>query len=102
VRTLAPPIAPPDVRAPAGCCSSYELSKVGTNLNQIAKAFNILVNDGKGKTPEIGKKLASLRREIKEHTNRVLRVLDAGTVVWEVKQGRGQKPRKGKLKGEIS
>jgi hypothetical protein len=52
--------------------------------------------------PEIGKKLASLRREIKEHTNRVLRALDAGTVIWEVKQGRGQKPRKGKLKGETS
>jgi hypothetical protein len=79
--------------------SNYELSKVGTNLNQIAKAFNILVTDGKGNIPEIGKKRASLQREIKEHTNRVLRVLDAGTVVWEVKQGRGQKPRKGKLKG---
>jgi hypothetical protein len=60
------------------------------------------VNGGKGKVPEIGKKLASQRREIKEHTNRVLRALDAGTVVWKVKQGRGQKPREGKLKGEAS
>jgi hypothetical protein len=76
--------------------SNYELSKIGNNLNQIAKAFNILVNGGRGKMPEIGKKLASLRREIVEHTGHVLRVLNAGSAFWEVKQGRGQKPRKAK------
>jgi hypothetical protein len=78
--------------------SNYELSKVGTNLNQIAKAFNILVNGGQGKMPEIGKKLAALRREITEHTGKVLRVLNSGTSIWEVRQGRGQKPRKTKRK----
>jgi hypothetical protein len=76
--------------------SNYVLSKVGTNLNQIAKAFNILVNGGKGKMPEIGKKMAALRREISEHVGRVLRVLDSGTSIFEVRQGRGQKPRQGK------
>jgi len=70
--------------------SNYELSKVGNNLNQIAKAFNILVNGGSGKMPEIGKKLASLKREISEHTGYVLQVLDAGSAYWEVKKGRGQ------------
>ena len=76
--------------------SNYELAKVGTNLNQVAKAFNTLVKMGGGeKLPEVGKKLASLRREITEHTGKVLRVLEAGTTVWEAK-GRGQRQRKRK------
>lgn len=78
--------------------SNYELSKVGTNLNQIAKAFNILVNGGTGKMPEIGKKVASLRREITAHIGKVLRVLEAGTVLHET-IGRGQhRPNKRKEK----
>jgi hypothetical protein len=78
--------------------SNYELSKVGTNLNQVAKAFNTLVMNGSGgKLPEVGKKIASLRREVTEHTGRVLRVLNAGTAVWE-NTGRGS-VRKGKGKG---
>ena len=76
--------------------SNYELAKVGTNLNQVAKAFNTLVKMGGGeKLPEVGKKIASLRREITEHTGKVLRVLEAGTTVWEAK-GRGQRQRKRK------
>lgn len=64
--------------------SNYELTKVGTNLNQIAKAFNTLVQmQGAGKVPELGKKIASLRKEISAHTSKVLRVLEAGTVVYE-------------------
>lgn len=66
--------------------SNYELAKIGTNLNQVAKAFNILVKmQGADKLPEVGKKIASLRREITEHTGRVLRLLEAGTTVWEAK-----------------
>ncbi|MDR0378373.1 MAG: MobC family plasmid mobilization relaxosome protein [Candidatus Accumulibacter sp.] len=77
--------------------SNYELSKIGTNLNQIAKAFNILVNEGSGKLPEIGKKLASLRREITTHIGKVLRVLNSGTTIWEVRQGRSKtQARKGR------
>jgi hypothetical protein len=67
--------------------SNYELAKVGTNLNQIAKAFNLLViAGGGGKLPEIGKKIASLRSEIKAHTAKVLRVLESKTVVLESAQ----------------
>ncbi|WP_323741017.1 plasmid mobilization relaxosome protein MobC [Caenimonas koreensis] len=74
--------------------SNYELAKVGTNLNQIARAFNSLVKmRGGEKMPEVGKKLASLRKEITEHVGKVLRVLNAGTTVWEQK-GRGQRVRK--------
>jgi hypothetical protein len=77
--------------------SNYELSRIGTNLNQIAKGFNILVNGGTGKMPEIGKKLASLRREITAHTGKVLKALNSETAIWKVKQGRNQtKPKKGK------
>jgi hypothetical protein len=48
------------------CRSNYELAKVGTNLNQVAKAFNTLVKmRGGEKPPEVGKKIASLRREAK-------------------------------------
>jgi hypothetical protein len=36
--------------------------------------------------PEIGKKIASLRTEIKAHTTKVLRVLEAKTVVLESAQ----------------
>src|SRR6218665_3149542 len=73
-----------------------KLAKVGTNLNQVAKAFNTLVKmRGAEKLPEVGKKIASLRREITEHTGKVLRVLEAGTTVWEAK-GRGQRQRKRK------
>lgn len=76
--------------------SNYEMAKIGNNLNQIAKAFNVLVQmGGGGKLPEIGKKMASLRQEIKAHTNKVLRVLEAKTVVHETK-GKGSGARKRK------
>ena len=74
--------------------SNNELAKLGSNLNQVAKAFNSLVKMGGGqKLPEVGKKIASLRREVTDHTGKVLRVLNAGTAVWEVK-GRGQRKSK--------
>lgn len=66
--------------------SNYELSKVGTNLNQIAKAFNVLIQmKGGDKMPEIGKKIASLRKEITSHTNKVLKVLESKTKIHETK-----------------
>lgn len=71
--------------------SNYELTKIGTNLNQVAKAFNLLVKMQRdGKPPEVDNKIESLRKEIREHTAKVLRVLESGTVLWEAK-GRGQK-----------
>ena len=74
--------------------SNYEISKIGSNLNQIAKAFNTLVKmqGGESKMPEIGKKIASLRKEIVEHTRKVLRVLETKSVAWEMR-GRGQKAK---------
>ncbi|WP_443113080.1 hypothetical protein [Herbaspirillum seropedicae] len=52
---------------------------MGANLNQVAKAFNSLVKmGGGGKLPEVGKKIASLRRDIREHTGKMLRVQEAG------------------------
>jgi predicted DNA-binding protein len=64
--------------------SNYELSKVGTNINQVAKAFNILVNDNRAeKIPEIEKTLTYLKREVAKHTSKVLKVLNAGTTFWE-------------------
>jgi acetoin utilization deacetylase AcuC-like enzyme len=74
--------------------SNYELAKIGTNINQISKAFNFLVKSGGGgKLPEIGKKMESLRTEIKSHTNKVLRVLESKTVIWEAR-GKKQKQKK--------
>jgi len=74
--------------------SNYEIAKIGSNLNQVAKAFNILVKMGGGeKLPEIGKKMAALKKDIGEHTNKVLRVLNAKTIILEAK-GRGQKKKK--------
>ncbi|MDM0029142.1 plasmid mobilization relaxosome protein MobC [Variovorax saccharolyticus] len=77
------------------CRSNYEISKIGSNLNQIAKAFNTLVKTGSGEMPEIGKKMASLRKEIVEHTRKVLRVLEVKTAAWELR-GRGQKVKQKK------
>lgn len=66
--------------------SNYEMSKIGTNLNQIAKTFNTLVQMNRGdKMPEIGKKIAALRKEITLHTNKVLKVLESKTKVHETK-----------------
>jgi hypothetical protein len=77
--------------------SNYELSKIGTNLNQIAHAANIIVKGGGGEMPEISEKLLSLRQVVKQHTDMVLRALEAGTVAWETtKRGRGQAPRRSK------
>lgn len=74
--------------------SNYELSKIGTNLNQIAKAFNVLIQmKGGDKMPEVGKKIAALRKEITSHTNKVLKVLESKTKVHETK-GRLKKSKK--------
>lgn len=79
--------------------SNYELAKIGTNLNQIARAFNLLVlAGGGGKLPEIGKKIASLRTEIKTHTSKVLRVLESKTVVLEQAQAARSRIRPPKQK----
>lgn len=77
--------------------SNFELSKIGTNMNQIAKAFNVLVNSGNGKMPEIGKKMVALQKDIKEHTGKVLNVLDAGTAVFEQRRGNPRPLGRGRI-----
>jgi hypothetical protein len=77
--------------------SNFELSKLGTNLNQIAKALNILIITGDGRRPELGKKISAIRTEIKKHTGHVLTLLESKTKVWETKK-RGGKPKKSKQK----
>jgi len=76
--------------------SNYELAKIGTNLNQVARAFNLLLKArGHDKMPELGKKIASLRSDIKAHTNMVLGVLKTKTVVWD-RDLKGAKARRKK------
>lgn len=75
--------------------SNYELSKIGTNLNQIARAFNILVKSGEGgRLPELGKRIAALRKDISLHTGKVLKALQSGSAAWD---NRGREQRKMKL-----
>lgn len=82
--------------------SNYELSKIGTNLNQLTKAFNqlILRNDGE-KLPEVSKKMVALKREVSMHINRVLRVLEAKTIIWESKGKGSNSATKTKKRGEL-
>ena len=66
--------------------SNYELSKIGGNINQIAKAFNTLVSARSfEKMPELGKKIASLRKDINSHTSKVLAVLETKTKMFGAK-----------------
>jgi len=75
--------------------SNYEIAKIGTNLNQIAKAFNTLViMGGDEKLPELGKKLAALNKEIKAHTKLVLNVLNNGTRMLDIDKRKYRKLRR--------
>ena len=71
--------------------SNYELSKIGSNLNQIAKALNMISNHGDGKVPNMSNKMSALSTEIKDHTKKVLSVLEVGTVTWGGKVRGGKK-----------
>lgn len=82
--------------------SNYELSKIGTNLNQIAKAFNVLIQmKGGDKMPEVGKRIATLRKELTSHTNKVLKVLESKTKVHETKGRLKKSKNKNKLSGRV-
>lgn len=74
--------------------SNYSLAKVGNNLNQIAKAFNtIVLAQGAPKLPPISRDMERLKIVIKEHTEKVLDLLNKGTVVMEssVRGGKAKK-----------
>lgn len=70
--------------------SNYNLAKIGSNVNQIARAFNQLVlhYQGKDKLPAIGREMDKLKKIISDHTEKVLNVLNQGTVMMETR-GRG-------------
>jgi hypothetical protein len=56
--------------------SNYGLSKIGNNLNQLAKALNTIAKFGGDKdVPELGKKLAAYRKDISKHIQKVNPVL---------------------------
>ena len=76
--------------------SNYQLAKIGSNLNQIARTFNILVLDKEsGKLPKIGKDIANLRKVIRQHIRLVLSVLDAEMGMYIERRG-GRRVKKNK------
>lgn len=80
--------------------SNYNLAKIGTNINQIARAFNQLViqYQGKDKLPPIGRDMDKLKRIISDHIEKVLGVLNLGTVIIESRgKGSGNEKRKATL-----
>lgn len=77
--------------------SNYNLAKIGANINQIARAFNSLVVNyqGKDKLPPIGREMDKLKNAISDHTEKVLSVLNQGTVMVETRgRGSGNAKRK--------
>jgi len=74
--------------------SNYSLTKIGNNLNQIARAFNTIVHaQGAAKLPPISRDIDKLKGVIKEHTEKVLVLLNTGTVIME-NRVRGGKSKK--------
>lgn len=74
--------------------SNYGLTKIGNNLNQIARVFNtIVLAQGAAKLPPISRDMDKLKIVIKEHTEKVLDLLNKGTVVMEssVRGGKAKK-----------
>lgn len=79
--------------------SNYELAKIGTNFNQLARAFNTIIKmNGSGKPPEVAKKLAAARTEIKMHIKTVQELLENQLLIQSKKKGSkiGSKPSKKK------
>lgn len=78
--------------------SNYSLAKIGSNLNQIARVFNsIALAQGAAKLPPISRDMEKLKIIIREHTEKVLGLLNKGTVIMESRV-RGGKAKKLKEK----
>ncbi|MDD2892564.1 MAG: plasmid mobilization relaxosome protein MobC [Halothiobacillaceae bacterium] len=76
--------------------SNYQLTKIGINVNQIARAFNQLVvaYQGKDKLPPVAREMDKLKGTIKNHTDLVLSVLEQGTFITNTRgKGSGNKKR---------
>lgn len=76
--------------------SNYEISKIGTNLNQISRALNSILRGSGEPVPEVSKKVASLRREVKDHVSKVLKVLNVGALMFESRNAGRIKQKKKK------
>jgi hypothetical protein len=72
--------------------SNYQMTKLGINLNNIAKAYSSMSKNGYVELmPELVKSLNKLKLDIYKHTNMVLKILESGTFIMETKgRGRGQ------------
>lgn len=80
--------------------SNYTLSKIGNNLNQLAKAFNTLIlSQGNTKLPPISRDIDKVRKSINAHTEKVLEVLKIGSYIKENKGSNQTKKPKQKIKG---
>ena len=78
--------------------SNYALAKIGSNLNQIARAFNtILKMQGAEKLPPVSRDMEKLKKTIEAHTELVLELLNQGTVIRETR-GKGSNAAIGKKK----
>jgi Bacterial mobilisation protein (MobC) len=74
--------------------SNYELSKIGINLNQIAKALNSTGYLSKEFITESNKRINSIRPEVRKHINIVLGLLQSKEVIFNTS-------REGKKKNKI-
>lgn len=74
--------------------SNYQLSKIGTNINQIARVFNQFVTSyqGQEKLPPIARDMDKLGKAIREHIEKVVRVLESGSAIEAMKPKRGGRP----------
>ncbi|MEY2921862.1 MAG: hypothetical protein RL108_475 [Bacteroidota bacterium] len=71
--------------------SNYELSKLGTNLNQITKVINTGGYLSKEFSEEATKKINSIRPEIRKHIDLVLNIIHNKGISFEIKKGGNRK-----------
>lgn len=82
--------------------SNYQLAKIGTNVNQIAKVFNQFVTSyqGQEKLPPVAREMDKLGKAIREHLEKVTALLERGSAIEAQKPRRGGKPpEKNKKRG---
>jgi Bacterial mobilisation protein (MobC) len=74
--------------------SNYHLSKIGSNLNQVAKTLNTGGYLSKEFTDDAQAKIKSIRPDIRKHINLVLGILKKKEVIFETKKGGNRKIKK--------
>jgi hypothetical protein len=71
--------------------SNYELSKLGTNLNQITKVINTGGYLSKEFSEEATKKINSIRPEVRKHIDLVSNIIHNKGISFEIKKGGNRK-----------